>query len=360
MNNNDKVLSFKGQDFFIGIDVHKKQWTIRVISNGLLLGKAVSIDPSPKVLLQYLKRRYPDGNYYAVYESGFSGFWAARELNELGIECMITHAADVPSSQKERLNKNDKVDAGRLARSLSQNNLKPIYIPERLAEEFRYLSRYRDSVIKDQTRIKNRIKASLHCFGITIPIELQGDRRWSGAFIQWLKSQKFESEYGQFAYDSLIDELIEKRKRLSKILKEMRKMAKDAKPLNIIIPLLLSVTGVGFITAMTFATEIMDMKRFKRLESLANYIGLVPSVESSDEKVKVLGVSSRRNKHLRKMLIEAAWIAVRKDPALTMKYNNLTKRMHSNKAIVRITKILVNRMRHVWNTQQPYVMGIVA
>jgi transposase len=351
-------LSFKDQDFYIGIDLHKKQWTISVISMDMVMGKSISIDPSPKALLTYLSRRYPGGNYHAACEAGFSGFWAVRELNQLGIECMLIHPADVPTSQKDRINKNDKVDAKKLARSLSNNRISPIYIPEKKAEEYRYLNRHRLRTIKDQTRIKNRIKATLHFFGIKIPIELE-DRRWSGAFINWLERQEFETEFGQYAYDDLIDQLKEIRTKLSNILKEMRVMAKSGY-FKELIPRLLSIPGIGFITAMTLATELMDMKRFHNLESLANYVGLVPSISSSDTKEINLGITVRRNKFIRSMLIEAAWIAVKKDPALTMKFHKLNKRMNKNKAIVRIAKMLLSRVRHVWNNQENYVIGVVA
>jgi len=137
-------------------------------------------------------------------------------------------------------------------------------------------------------------------------------------------------------------------------------MAREAGPFNIIIPFLLSVPGIGFITAMTLASEIMDMGRFRTLDKLACYAGLVPSVQSSDETEINLGISQRRNKYLRSMLVEAAWKAVKIDPALTMKFSQLCRRMNHNKAIVRIAKILLSRIRHVWNTQEPYVMAVVS
>jgi transposase len=87
----DTSLSFKDQDFFIGIDVHKKQWTLSITTMNMLLKKRLSIDPSPLGLLIYMQKHYPHGNYYAAYESGFSGFWAARQLNNLGIKCMVIH-----------------------------------------------------------------------------------------------------------------------------------------------------------------------------------------------------------------------------------------------------------------------------
>jgi transposase len=355
----NKSLSFKNQNFYIGIDVHKKQWTICVVSMNMLLHKYVSIDPYPEVLLKYMQRRYPDGNYYSVYEAGFSGFWAARRLNQIGIICMVIHPADVPTSQKERLNKNDRVDSRKLARSLSNGDLTSVYILSKIAEEYRYLNRYRFKTIKDQTRLKNRIKSTLHQFGISIPLHFQ-ERRWSGQFIQWLSSIKFDTKFAQFAYDDLIKQLKDTRERLTKILKTIREMTKEEAYVSTIVPLLLTVPGIGFITALTLLTEIIDIKRFKTLVKMAAYVGLVPSIQSSDDTEINFGISKRRNKYLRSMLVEAAWKAVKKDPALTMKFSDLSKRMNKNKAIVRIAKILLSRIRYVWQNQKPYVNSVVA
>ena len=141
-NTHNNSISFKNQNFFIGLDVHKKQWTLSIMSSNLLLKRHLSIDPSPDTLLNYMRRHYPDGNYFVAYESGFSGFWAARYLNKSGVNCMVIHPSDVPSSQKERFNKNDRVDSRKLARSLSNDELTPIYIPEKISEEFRHLLIY--------------------------------------------------------------------------------------------------------------------------------------------------------------------------------------------------------------------------
>ena len=60
------------------------------------------------------------------------------------------------------------------------------------------------------------------------------------------------------------------------------------------------------------------------------------------------------------MLIENSWIAIRKDPALTLKYNELCNRMKSNKAIIRIARKLVNRIRTVLIKEQEYQLAVVA
>ena len=59
-------------------------------------------------------------------------------------------------------------------------------------------------------------------------------------------------------------------------------------------------------------------------------------------------------------MIESAWTAVREDPAMTLKFKELTKRMKSQDAIIRIARKLVRRIRHVWLHQENYVYSLVA
>ena len=71
-------------------------------------------------------------------------------------------------------------------------------------------------------------------------------------------------------------------------------------------------------------------------------------------------MSFRQNKFLRPLIIESAWVAVRKDPALTLRFKELSKRIKPQFAIIRIAKKLVTRARHVWFKQEEYVYALVA
>jgi len=123
--------------------------------------------------------------------------------------------------------------------------------------------------------------------------------------------------------------------------------------------LLISIPGVGIMTAITFLVQIGDIKRFNRLDELCNYIGLVPKMYGSGEKMITGKMIKRGRKELKIMLIEASWDAIRKDPALMLKFNELTKRMNKNKAIIRIARKLLSRIRFVLNHQQEYELGLV-
>ena len=357
MNSTNKI-SFTGCSFFIGIDTHLRNWKITIRLNGIEL-KTFSMNPSAIELLNYLNKKYPGGIYHIVYEAGFCGFWPQRKFTELGLNCIVVNPADVPTSNKEKVNKNDPIDSRKLARELENKSLKSIYIPDVFHEELRHLMRLRYRIIQNQTRTKNRIKALLYTQGIKIPDHFTGNSRWSAGFIDWLKEIKLNSSAGNFTLQNMITQLQQLREHNKNILRELRQQSKE-KQIALIINALLSVPGVGFITAMSLYTEIIDMKRFPNQNHLSAFVGLVPSIRSSDETIYNNGISFRRNKFLRPIMIEAAWTAVKQDPAMTLKYRELTKRMKPQDAIIRIAKKLLKRIRHVWLNKEDYVYSLVA
>ena len=128
MNKEDNVINFKNQIFYIGIDIHKRSWTVTIRNNRMEL-KTYSMNPVPEELAEYLKRNYPGGIYKSAYEAGFCGFWIHQKLIKYGIDNIVIHAADVPTTNKEKVTKTDKVDSRKLARELENSNLNSIYVP---------------------------------------------------------------------------------------------------------------------------------------------------------------------------------------------------------------------------------------
>lgn len=337
--------------FFIGIDVHKKKWVITIRALGMEL-KTFVMNPSPKELAKYLHKDHPGGLYLSVYEAGFCGFWIHRELVDLGIQNRVIHAADVPTTHKEKVNKRDKVDSRKLARELEKGGLNPIYIPELEFQEIRSLARLRWKSSQHIARLKNRIKGLLFYYGIHLSDE-EVSKHWSAAFIRHLETLCTDETASSMYLRICLDELKEQRPRLCYIARQLRGFCAQCGFADL-IGYLLSVPGIGFVTAVTLATEIIDINRFKKLDHLASFVGLVPSTNSSGENERDTGLTPRKNKYLKHLVIEAAWIAMRKDPELLSAFNTLTKRMRKTDAIIRIARKLLNRVRFVWKNQTAY------
>jgi transposase len=345
-------LDFTGQKFFAGIDVHKKSWTVTVRHNDMEL-KTFSMNPSPEELRSYMDRRYPGASCYSVYEAGYCGFWIHRALREMGFNNIVIHPADVPTSHKEKTIKTDKVDSRKLARELEKSNLRGIYIPDEFHQQLRSLSRLRFHQVQDCTRVKSRIKGHLYTYGVPMPSH-RDLTHWSGGFISWLESIEFSYAPAKDYLRLCIEELQQHREHLLETTRLLREYCK-VDPIAEKIRYLRSVPGIGFVVAVTFYSEIVDINRFPTLDHLASYVGLVPYMNSSGERDSDGEITNRRNRYLRSLITEAAWVAVRNDPALLLAFSKLTLRMKKQDAIIRIARKLLSRVRYVWKNQKPYV-----
>ncbi|MBL7471488.1 IS110 family RNA-guided transposase [Robertkochia sediminum] len=354
----DTPRGFDGQTIYIGIDCHKKSWKVTLLSDNFEL-KTMSRDADAQGLAKYLQKHYPGACYKAVYEAGFNGFTPCRTLRSLGIDAQVVHAADIPTSQKDRQRKNDTVDSRKLANTLRSQLLKGIDVPDRHLELDRSLLRLRYSLTKDLSRVKNRIKSLLFQYGISIPEELdRGSKSWTKAYVAWLESEMVKYPDLKFIIQAHLDYGQYLKVKKKEVSSRLRALAKSNNYRENVL-LLQSIPGIGVVTAMTLLTQIGDIHRFTNFDRLCGYFGLMPKVHASGDRESSSGISSRGRTNVKNTLIEAAWSAVRSDPALTLRFTNLSKRMKKNKAIIRIAKNLLNRIRYVLIHREPYKYGVV-
>lgn len=357
METQGSKLNFKGQNIYVGIDVHLKSWAVAVLSERTVL-KKFSQAPSVDELYAYLNRNYPNAIYHSVYEAGFCGFGAHDRLCELGINNIVVNPMDVPMMHKEKICKTDAVDCVKLARGLRSGELNGIYVHSRTNLELRSLTRLRNTIVKDLTREKNRIKAHLYFYGIEYPSQWANPgTHWSRKFIDWLRSLEFATELGSKTLDIYIRKAEHLRSMLLDYTRTMRTVLRS-EPYLSQMNLLLSVPGVGQTIAATLLTEIDDISRFNNSDKLAAYIGLIPMCHSSGEKDRTGSITVRKHATMRYYIIEAAWRAIRYDPAMTLAYEEYCKRMKATKAIVKIARRIINRIHYVMKYKQKYVTGI--
>lgn len=348
-------LDFSGQKIFVGFDVHKKNWVVSVMSESLLL-KKFSQPPKPELLVNYLHRNYPGAEYYTAYEAGFSGFWIHYELEKAGIHSMVVNAADIPTTSKESLMKEDKRDSLKIAQALRGNLLHPIHIPDPETVDDRILVRSRNAITRDMCVYKNRVKSLLNLRGIEIPAQLEhGSKSWSKNFISWLRSLTLDSTI-KATLEAYIENCLHLKASKLRITRQISELSKTEK-YDSRVKLLRSAPGIGLITSMELLTEIESINRFKTVDRFQSFIGFVPSTFSSGERERTGRMTPRGHGFLRSAMIESAWTAVRHDPALTKKYEELKRRMSGNHAIIRIAKKYLSKIYSVLKSNQPYQVG---
>ncbi|HEX9503912.1 MAG TPA: IS110 family transposase [Patescibacteria group bacterium] len=339
---------FQGQKFYVGIDVHKKSWSVVVRSLGLLVDHFTQ-PPSVKALMTHLQRQFPGGEFYSAYEAGFSGTGLHEQLCKLGVKNILVHPGDIPRTDKEKKNKTDIHDSRSIAFNLEKGNLHGIFIMPKEQQEFRALFRLRQAKVKDMSRAINRLKGFLLYFGIDYSSNFEG--YISAKVITWLRKLRLASEAGNLSLKKYIDDLVYQRAELAKVTKIIRSQAKKdyAHPYKC----LLSVPGIGFTTAIGLLAEIGDFNRFKDPAEYCSFLGLIPWQHSSGDSIQVKGIQPRCNKILRPLLVEASWFAIRNDPSL-LKYYRKHAVKNSRHAIIKVTRKLALIAKGVVQKLQMY------
>ncbi len=358
MQTQSNKLDFTGQNIYVGFDVHLKSWKVTVMTEKMVY-KTFSQSPSPKALHEYLINHFPGGSYHSAYEAGFCGYWIHNQLKSFGINSIVVNPSDIPTTNKEKVQKEDMRDSRKIARCLRGGELTAIYVPSEKTLEDRAFIRTRKMLTKDLSRYKNRIKSFLHFHGIDLPPAFSNPKsHWSKRFMNWLESIPMKQDSGSKSLQALINESKHLRQSLLNINRHMRTLSLTEEYREQ-VALLQSVPGIGITTTMTLLTELETMDRFKNIDNLCGLIGLVPSTNSSGDSEKIGDITPRGHQVLRSALIESAWVAARIDPALLKSFQSYCKRMEPNQAIVRIAKKLLSRIRYVLKNKQPYVCAVV-
>src|SRR3990172_10053074 len=168
MQTQSNKLDFSGQNIYVGFDVHLKSWKVTIMTERLV-HKTFSQSPKPELLYNYLAKNFPGGTYYSAYEAGFCGYWIHNKLKSFGVNSIVVNPADIPTTDKEKVQKEDARDSRKIAKSLRSGDLTAIHVPSLKTLDDRTLMRTRAALVKDLVRNKNRTKSFLYFHGIEIP-----------------------------------------------------------------------------------------------------------------------------------------------------------------------------------------------
>ena len=120
------------------------------------------------------------------------------------------------------------------------------------------------------------------------------------------------------------------------------------------VRLLMTMTGVGYFTAMLVVSEVGDVGRFRGDKEFASWMGLVPSVHQSGERTRIGGVSGPGNKRLRWVMVECAQAAVRYDPRFRGLYERLSRRRGAGCAVVAVAHEMARVLFFMLSRDEPY------
>jgi transposase len=342
-----------GEDLFVGIDLHKIRWHVTIRTFDVEFFSA-SI-PGTWEALQRVLARYAGHRLAAVYEAGYFGFRLHDRLVAHGIPCIVTPPSLVPQEYGNRV-KTDRRDSSKLAHLLAKGLLKRVWVPSEEELYHRQVIRRRRQLVRDRVRTQSRIKAELRFYGVHLEEPRGG---WTQVYFESLRTINFGNRWMQESFNRLLEQYEFLSAQIDKQTKLLRELS-ETELYRDRMAILLSIPGIGVISAMELLLELQDVSRFRRAEQLAAYVGLTPSQYSSADKVRMGRITGIGKNTLRSLLVEASWTLIRKDQAMRAKYDRIKIRSGGKRAIVAIARTLLLRMRRMLLDKQAYALDLAA
>jgi transposase len=195
--------------------------------------------------------------------------------------------------------KNDKIDAGKIADCLRCDFLPECHMASTTIRDRRRTLRYRNLVVRQMVQMKNRVSGLLMETGVSY----NKQRLHKVGYFAELMSSNEEVQESIRPLLKLSREMIGRSQKLEYAL--VSSLERDPL-LKERLRRLRTVPGVGSITALTWALEVGDITRFASIKQAISYCGLCGDENSSADKVMRMPLSKQRNKHIQRVLVEAA------------------------------------------------------
>jgi transposase len=286
----------------IGLDVHKDSIAVATLRPGALTCDERTIANTPEAIRRLFSRFADPSSLSACYEAGPTGYDTYRLLTSLGVACEVIAPALVPRRAGLRV-KTDRLDARNLARLHRACELTPVRVPTPAEEALRDLIRLREDLKADRRIARQRIRSFLLRHGRVYP---KGRGNWTRPYLQWLSTQEFGESAADATYRHLLAAHAVRASQLDSLDAEIAAAA-ARDPLALPVARLRCFRGLDTLSAATIVAETCDFRRFPTAASFMAFTGLVPSEHSSGASMRHGSITKTGNRHIRRVLVEAAW-----------------------------------------------------
>src|SRR6201995_5816445 len=331
--------------YYIGLDVHKRTISYCVKDAAGHVHSEGKIGSTRRELDAWIKT-LPQLRMIAMEATIFTG-WIYDHLLPHAEKVKVAHPLmlrAIAASKK----KNDRIDAGKLADCLRCDFLPECHMATREIRDRRRTLRYRNLMIKQMVQMKNRVSGLLMETGVSY-----NKRRLHkvGYFGELMRTNK-EVQESIRPLLQLSRDMISRSQKLEYAL--VSSLERDPL-LQERLRRLRTVPGGGPITALTWALEIGDYTRLSSIKQAISCCGLCGDEKSSADKVMRMPISKQRNKHIQRVLIEAAKLAPRQSPDLAMIRARELEKGNPNRATLAVARKMVIYMLAVERRQQDFV-----
>jgi len=279
---------------YLGLDVHSKWMTVKGFDvdsgEGFEIRKQANDEESLAETFGTL-----EGPLYGVMESGTNSWAVYRFLERYFDKLIVVDPGTVWGKELRRGAKTDRRDAGKLALKMYRGELEGLYVPSVETQDQRALGRAKINASRHVTRLVNELGSLLRSWGIIVSCSLLSEE--GQGLIEESKSRL--PEYSLKVLEMWLTMLRTAQEAEAELEKDVATEA--AKNEN--CQRLMSIPGVGPLTALVVSSEIGDISRFGSATQLVSYCGLSPSVSQSSDTLYYGKLNKACNKFLKYVLV---------------------------------------------------------
>lgn len=327
---------------YVGIDLHKRKFDFVMMDPSGEVGKQGSRSTDAGPVLEFASSLTM--RHEVVLEPLENSYWFMRQLQPYAGSVHLANPGKVRLIAESRL-KNDRIDARILADLLRVGYLPEVYIPEEEVQQWRCLIQHRIRLVRDRTRLKNRIIGLLNREGHRVLV--------SDAFGKQGRAQIDSFELSA-SLRRMVDSNLVTSDLLSSQISVLDKEIKQIGHADPIVDNLCTIDGIGYFTALAIRAIVGRMDRFRSVKAFASYTGLIPGYRQSAERVHHGSITKQGSPTLRWLLLQAVPHAVRHSDYLKRMYYRLCYRSSVAKARVAVAHALARIIYHVWMEARPY------
>lgn len=323
------------------IEMSQSSWLVAGIVPGIERHPLKKLEPSEEELVRLLMRWRTEAtkNGHTItriavaFEAGRDGFWLARWLRARGIETYVIHPTSVAVSREHRRAKTDRLDTGLLKRVFigwlrgEPDHCHMAAIPTLAEEDAKRPNREREGLVRERTRIVNRMKSCLARFGIRnfkptlrkAPERLATLATPEGVPLPPNTLLELRRDMARLRF--VMDQIKEVEEARAQRLEQAPQEKTHA-----MVRLIARVIGVGIETADMLVHEILS-RQLRDRRAVARYAGLTGAPDESGNKRREKGLAKAGNARVRRGMIQLAWrfLVFQKDSALARWYRTRTE-----------------------------------
>jgi transposase len=300
------------------VEMSQSSWLVAGVLPGIERQPRKKLEPSPERLLALLHRWRDEAvragrtitRIALAFEAGRDGFWLARWLEARGVEAHVIHPSSVAVSREHRRAKTDRLDTELLKRGFlgwlrgERGHCSMVRVPTLAEEDAKRPNRERECLVKERTRLVNRMKGTLARLGIRTTLRKVAEHPAAlytpeGSPLPPNVAAELERDIARLGL------VIGQIKQIEQARRQRLEEAPERGP-HVMVRRLARVVGIGIETADMLVNEVLSRPMRDR-RAVARYAGLTGAPDESGAKRREQGLAKAGNARVRRGMIQLAW-----------------------------------------------------